>query len=253
MCLSFWNLEYICLFIEITINNSNATHHLFLFTYANWLLTRFGYRFNIQYLFLYLFKAMSTTAAQLTTCFYLLMQIACWLHVVFVLIFSIFCLFIQSHVNNSSASHHLFLSTYANCFLITCAFCFNIEYLFVYLFKAMSTKAGGTDHLFLFTYGNLLLITCGFPFNIYYLFIYLFKAILRKAGGSNHLFLFTYVNHLLRDVLFLLIFIIYLFIQNDVKKSRWNRQPLFTYTNNLLWQMVFVLIFSKSSPVLLII
>ena len=36
-----------------------------------------GFRFNIQYLFAYLFKAMSTKAAQVTTCFYLLMEIAC--------------------------------------------------------------------------------------------------------------------------------------------------------------------------------
>ena len=67
------------------------------------------------------------------------------------------CLFIQSDGNKSSASHHLFLFTYGNHLLITCAFRFNIYYLFVYLFKVMSTKAGGTDHLFLFTYGNHLL------------------------------------------------------------------------------------------------
>ena len=40
----------------------------------------------------------------------------------------------------------------------------------------MSTKAGGTDNLFLFTYVNELFITCGFRFNIQYLFVYLFKA-----------------------------------------------------------------------------
>ena len=33
-----------------------------------------------------------------------------------------------------------------------------------------------------------------------------------KAGGSDHLFLFTYGNHLLWDMVFVLIFIIYLFI-----------------------------------------
>ena len=78
---------------------------------------------------------MSTTAAQVTTCFYLLMQIAC---------------------------------------LITCAFCCNIDYLFVYLFKAMSTKAGGSDHLFLFTYANSFFLDLVFVliFSVY-LFIYL--------------------------------------------------------------------------------
>ena len=33
-----------------------------------------------------------------------------------------------------------------------------------------------------------------------------------KAGGSDHLFLFTYGNQLLWDMVFVLIFIIYLFI-----------------------------------------
>ena len=83
-------------------------------------------------------------------------------------------LLIKINVSESSASHHLFLFTFANRLLITCAFSFNIHYLFVYFFKTMSTKTHGTDHLFLFTYGNWLLITCGFHFNIHYLFVYLF-------------------------------------------------------------------------------
>ena len=45
-----------------------------------------------------------------------------------------------------------------------------------------------------------------------------------KAGGSDHLFLFTYANHFLLDMVFVLIFsiylFIYLFIQSDVNKSR---------------------------------
>ena len=83
------------------------------------------------------------------------------------------CLFIQNNVNKSSASHHLFLFTYANCLLITCGFHFNIYYLFVYLFKAMSTKAGGSNHLFLFTYGNHFLLHMVFVLIfIIYLFIY---------------------------------------------------------------------------------
>ena len=144
------------------------------------------------------------------------MQIDSRLHMVFISIFNIhISLIIQSDVKNSSASHHLFLFTYGNCLLITCGFRFNIHYLFVYLFKAMSTKAGGSDHLFLFTYGNHFLfdmvfvlifiiylfiyskrcqqkhlevticfyllmqitcLTCPFHFNIQYLFIYLFKV-----------------------------------------------------------------------------
>ena len=69
--------------------------------------------------------------------FYLLMQISCWLHVVFLLIFMIY----------------LFTSS-----------------------KWCQQKAAQVTTLFLFTYGNWLLITCGFPFNIHDLFVYLFKA-----------------------------------------------------------------------------
>ena len=49
----------------------------------------------------------------------------------------------------------------------------------------MSTKTGGIDHLLLFTYANGLLIACGFCFNIYYIVVYLFKAMSTKAGGSD--------------------------------------------------------------------
>ena len=84
---------------------------------------------------------MWTKQVELATCVYLLIEIPCWLHVVFVLILSIFCLFIQSDVNNSSASHQFCLFTYANSLLITCVFRFNIHDLFVYFFKVMSTTA----------------------------------------------------------------------------------------------------------------
>ena len=138
----------------------------------------------------------------------------------------------QSDVNNSSASHHLFLFTYGNWLLITCVFRLNIHYLFIYLFKAMSTKAGGSDHLFLFTYGNCFLITCVFCLNIYYLFVYLFKAMSTKTGGSDHLFLFTYGNHLLLHMVFVLIFIIYLFIYSKRCQQKQVEAMTFIY----LWK-----------------
>ena len=81
--------------------------------------------------------------------------------------------------------------------MITCGFRFNIQYLFVYLFKAIVNDSSANHHLFLFTYGNWLLITCGFHFNIQCLFVYLFKAMSTKAGGTDHLFLFTYANDFL--------------------------------------------------------
>ena len=258
------------LLIRINVNETSGTGHVCLFTYWNPLLITCGFRFNIEYLlfiyskwcqqqqckspllfiyansllitcpfrfnnhdlFVYLFKVMSTTASQITTCFYLLMQITCWLHVLFVLIFSIYlfiyskwckqmqrksppvfiylwklvvdymwflfeysvfiCLFIQSNVNNSRWKWPPVFIYLCKWFVVKDGFRFNIYYLFFYLFKAMSTKAGGTDHLFLFTYGNLLFIYCGFRFNIHYLFIYLF-------------------------------------IQGDVNKKIWERPPAFIY------------------------
>ena len=158
---------------------------------------------------------MSTKAAQVTTCFYLLMEIACWLHVVFVLIFSIFFFIYSKRCQQKQRKSPPVFIYLCKSLVVTHGFRININYLFVYLFKVMSTKAGGTDHLFLFTYANSLLLhmvfvlifiiylfiyskwceqkqveptTCfyllmqiayvrhGFRFNIHYLFIYLFKA-----------------------------------------------------------------------------
>ena len=107
------------------------------------------------------------------TCVYLLIEIPCWLHVVFILIIIIFCLFIQSDVNNSIANHHLFLFTYANCLLITCAFPFNIHDVFVYFFKVMSTTAAKVATCFYL----LMEITCWLHVLFLLIFmIYLFTS-----------------------------------------------------------------------------
>ena len=87
---------------------AGGSDDLFLFTYANHLLLRHGFRLNIQYLFIYLFKAMSTKAG---------------------------------------GTDHLYLLTPITC-CENMLFSLNIQYLFIYLFKTMSTKAGGSDHLF---------------------------------------------------------------------------------------------------------
>ena len=144
---------------------------LFLFTYANWLLIKCGFHFNIQYLFVYLFKVMSITAAQITTCFYLLMEIGYWLHVVFVLIFSV--------------------------------------YLFIYSKRCQQKQVEGTTCFYLL----MEMICCDRCFSFkYWVSIYLFKAMSTKAGGTDHLFLLTHANHFLWDMVFVLIFSIYLFI-----------------------------------------
>ena len=71
-------------------NINKSTDELPVCIYLCKLVVTCSFRFNIHDLFVYFFKLMSTTASQMTTCFYLLMQITCWLHVFFVLIFMIY-------------------------------------------------------------------------------------------------------------------------------------------------------------------
>ena len=76
-----------------------------------------------------------------TTCIYLLMEIGCSLHVFFVLIFIIY-LFIYSKQcqQKQRKSPPVFIYLWKSV-IVTRPFCFNIHYLFVYLFKVMLTKA----------------------------------------------------------------------------------------------------------------
>ena len=103
MCFSFKYSLSICLFIQSDVNNSSASHHLFLFTYANSLLMTCAFRLNIEYILL-----VST-------------YVVCER------------LSIQSDVNNSSASHHFCLFTYANSFFLELVFVLIFSvYLFIY-------------------------------------------------------------------------------------------------------------------------
>ena len=92
------------------------------------------------YLFIYS-KRCKEQQVESTTCFYLLMEMVCWLHVVMVLIFSIYLFIYWNRCQQHQRKSTPLLFIYANFLLITCRVSFNIEYLFVYLFKAMSRKA----------------------------------------------------------------------------------------------------------------
>ena len=83
---------------------------------------------------------MSTKAAQVTTCFYLLMQIGSYLNVVFVLIFIIYLLIYSKRCQQSMWNRPPVFIYLCKSLLVTHGFHCNIQYLFVYLFKAMSTK-----------------------------------------------------------------------------------------------------------------
>ena len=130
---------------------AGGSDNIFLSTYVKLLLFTCGFPLNIQYLFVYLLKAMSTKAG---------------------------------------GSDNIFLSTYVKLLLFTCGFPLNIQYLFVYLLKAMSTKAGGTVHLFLFTYANsfFLHMVLVIIFSVY-LFIYLKRCQYKQVETTTCFYL----------------------------------------------------------------
>ena len=66
-----------------------------------------------------------------------------------------------------------------------------------------------------------------FRLNIHDLFIYLFKAMsTKKAGGTDDLYLLMEITSCDTWFSFEYSLSIYLFIQSDVSKSRWNRRLL---------------------------
>ena len=75
---------------------------------------------------------------------------------VFVLIFMIYLFIYSKRCQQKQVEAMTFIYLWKS-LVVTHGFCSNIQYLFIYLFKVMSTKAGETDHLFLFTYANSLL------------------------------------------------------------------------------------------------
>ena len=150
---------------------------------------------------------MSTTVAQVTTCFYLLMEIVCWLHVLFVLIFIIF-LFIYSkwcQQNQVEPTTCFYLLMQIASWLHVVFLLILIIYLFIYS-KRCQQKQVNRPPVFIYLCKSLV-VKHGFRFNIQYLFVYLFKVMWGKAGRTDHLYLFTYANHLLWKMLFVLILI----------------------------------------------
>ena len=149
----------------------------FIYLWKSLLVTH-GFRFNIQYLFVYLFKAMSRKATQVTTCFYLLMQIGCWLHVVFILIFIIYLVIYSKRCQQKDleATTCFYLLMEITSWLhVVFILIFSI-YLFIYSKPCQQKDLEATTCFYL-----LMEITCWLHvvfvlIFIIYLFIYLFKA-----------------------------------------------------------------------------
>ena len=95
----------------------------------------------------------------------------------------------------TGGTDHLFLFTYVNSFFLDLVFVviFSI-YLFIYSKQCQQKQVEQTTFIYLW---KSLLVTHGFRFHIHDLFLYLFKAMSTKAGGTDHLFLFTYANSFL--------------------------------------------------------
>ena len=201
-----------CLLIRINVNETDGTGHVYLFTYGNWLLITCGFSFNIHDLFVYFFKVMSTTASQITTCFYLLMEIGYWLHVVFLLIFMIY-LFTSSQRSQQEQRKSPPVFIYLWKLVIDCMwFSFSYSWSICLLLHSEVNNSSASHHLFLFTYGNWLFITCGFRFNIYDLIVYLLKAMSTTGAQVNTCFYLLMQIACLLHVIFVVILSIYLFI-----------------------------------------
>ena len=171
-----------------------------------------AFRFKIYNIFLYLFELTSTTPAQVTTFVYLLMEMACWLHVLFVLTFSIHLFTYSKRCQQKQRKSPSVFIYLCKSLLVTHGFRFNIQYPFVYLFKAMSTTAAQITTCF------YLLMQIGCWLHVVFvliLIIYLF--IYSKGCQQKHLERTTCFYLLMQigcwlHVLFVLIFSIYLFI-----------------------------------------
>ena len=111
----------------------------------------------------------------------------------------------------AGGTDHLFLFTYENHLLWDMVFVLIFMiYLFIYL-KWCKQMQRNSPPVFIYLC-KWLVVRQGFRFNIHDLFVYLFKVMSTKAGGNDHLFLFTYANSLFLDFVFVVIFSIYLFI-----------------------------------------
>ena len=129
------------------------------------------------------------------------------------------CLLIQRDFSRTTRNRPPVFVYLCKLLVVPCTVRLNIQYLFVYLFKSMSTKAHASDHLYLFIYANYLL------FHVLFVWILISICLLiqnnvNRTTPSDHLYLFIYANYLLFHVLFVWILIsICLLIQNNVNKS----------------------------------
>ena len=84
-------------------------------------------------------------------------------------------------------SDHLFLFTYANDLLWDKVFVLIFMiYLFIYWKRCQQKQVEATTFIYLC---KSLVVRIAFPSNIQYLFVYLLKSMSTKAGGSDDLYL----------------------------------------------------------------
>ena len=143
-----FNIHYLFIYLfKAMSTKAGGSDHLFLFTYVNPFLITCGFCININYVFVYLFKAISTEAGGRDHLFLFTYGNHLLWHMVFVLIFSIYLFIYSKRCQQKQVELMTFIYLWKS-LLVTYGFRFNIQYLFIYLFKAMSTKAGGTNDLY---------------------------------------------------------------------------------------------------------
>ena len=190
-----FNIYYLIVyFIQSDVNKSRWKRPpVFIYLFKSLVVITCGFPFNIHDLFVYLFKATSTKAGGrdhlfLFTYVNSLVVITCSFRCN--IQWSI-CLFIQIDVNKSRWKRWpVFIYL---CKLVSSwdmVFVFNIQYLFVYLFQAMSTKAGGSDDLYLLMQ---IVTSCQtwFSFLIFsiYLFIYSKRCQQKQVEATTFIYL----------------------------------------------------------------
>ena len=126
---------------------AGGTDHLFLFTYVNSFFLDMGFRFNIKWLFVYLFKAMSTKTGGSDHLFLFTYVTSFFLDLVFVVIFSIYLFIYSKRCQQNQVEVTTFIYLW-KLLVVRHAFCFNIHDLFVYLLELTSVETGGTDDLY---------------------------------------------------------------------------------------------------------
>ena len=136
--------------------------------------------------------------------------------------------------SNRCQQNHMQATTCIYLFMqITCVPCvvrLNIQYLFVYLFKSISTEPHASDHLYLFIYAKYLLSPYAHRMNInIYLFTYSNQCQQNHMQATTCIYLFMQITCCSMCCSFEYSVSICLLIQINFNRTTCKRPPVFVY------------------------